>query len=61
VNTKNFAETVHRVLNQAGLKCQIMFSKMTKEERDKTMSKFRKQEIHVLITTDLIARGIDVP
>ena len=34
---------------------------MTKEERDKTMSKFRKQEIHVLITTDLIARGIDVP
>ena len=38
-----------------------MFSKMTKEERDKTMSKFRKQEIHVLITTDLIARGIDVP
>lgn len=25
------------------------------------MDKFRKQEIQVLITTDLIARGIDIP
>jgi superfamily II DNA/RNA helicase len=34
---------------------------MEKEERDKVMHKFRKQEIQVLITTDLIARGIDIP
>ena len=60
VNTKNFAETVNRVLNQAGLKSYIMFGKMSKEERDSTMEKFRKQQINVLITTDLIARGIDV-
>jgi len=38
-----------------------MFSKMSKEERDQTMEKFRKQEINVLITTNMIARGIDVP
>jgi len=42
VNTKNFAETVNRVLNQAGLKSYIMFGKMSKEERDSTMEKFRK-------------------
>lgn len=34
VNTKDFAETVHTELNKAGLKSYIMFSKMTKEERD---------------------------
>jgi superfamily II DNA/RNA helicase len=34
---------------------------MTAEERDKTMQKFRNQEINVLITTDLLSRGIDVP
>ena len=34
---------------------------MSKEERDNTIEKFRKQEINVLITTNLIARGIDVP
>ena len=61
VNTKEFAETVHRVLRKADLKSYIMFSKMSKEERDSTMERFRKQQINVLITTDLIARGIDVP
>ena len=34
---------------------------MSKEERDETIEKFRNQEIHVLITTNMIARGIDVP
>ena len=34
---------------------------MQKEERDATIQKFRNQEINVLITTNLIARGIDVP
>jgi superfamily II DNA/RNA helicase len=38
-----------------------MFGKMTKEERDDTIEKFRTQEINVLITTNLVARGIDVP
>jgi superfamily II DNA/RNA helicase len=38
-----------------------MFSKMSKEERDETMQKFREQKINVLIATDLISRGIDVP
>ena len=34
---------------------------MDKEERDETMAKFRNQEIHTLICTDMIARGVDVP
>jgi len=61
VNTKDFAETVHRLLKKAGLSSFIMFSKMSKEERDETIDKFRNQQINVLITTNLIARGVDVP
>lgn len=61
VNNKDFAELIHKWLLQAGYKSYIMFSKMSKDERDETMAKFRRQEIKVLITTNLIARGIDVP
>ena len=38
-----------------------MFSKMAPAERDETIRKFRDTEINVLITTNMIARGIDVP
>lgn len=61
VNSKDFAEKIHYWLREAGYNSYIMFSKMTKELRDKTVQRFREQEIHVLITTNLMARGIDVP
>jgi len=61
VNTLSFAETLHTKLRKDGLSSYIMFSKMSAQERDDTMKKFREQEINVLITTNLIARGIDVP
>lgn len=34
---------------------------MSESERDNTMQKFRNQEFNVLITTDLLSRGIDIP
>lgn len=34
---------------------------MTPEERDITLEKFRKQQINVIITTNLLARGVNVP
>jgi len=37
VNTKDYAELIHKWLNKEGLKSYIMFSKMSKEERDTTM------------------------
>jgi len=61
VNSKDFAEKIHQWLRKEDYKSYIMFSKMTPEERDETMDKFRRGEIHALITTNLIARGIDVP
>lgn len=60
VNSLDFAEKIHFWLREAGLSSFILFSKQTKEERDDTMAKFREQKINVLITTNIIARGIDV-
>jgi superfamily II DNA/RNA helicase len=37
VNTKDFAVNVHDRLRKAGYKSFIMFSGMSKEERDETM------------------------
>ena len=61
MNTKEFAETIHKLLRSAGFQSYIMFSKMKNEERDATIQRFRNQEIQVLITTNMVARGIDVP
>jgi len=45
----------------SGYSAYILFSKMTPKERDDCMAKFRNQEYNVLITTNMIARGVDVP
>ncbi|KEG14756.1 putative RNA helicase, putative,ATP-dependent RNA helicase [Trypanosoma grayi] len=42
-----------------GLHIAVMNSKMTHEERDDTMMNFRLGKIWVLITTDVLSRGID--
>lgn len=61
VNTKTFCELVHNKLNKENFKSTIMFGEMTREERDEMMEKFRKQEVNVIVTTNMLARGIDVP
>lgn len=44
-----------------GIECKVLMGGlMSQEERDETMEKFRKGLIKVLITTNLLARGIDV-
>ena len=60
-NTKDFLETTFKILKKDGFKVNILFSKMDKIERDEVMAKFVKGEINVILTTNLLARGIDVP
>ena len=61
VNTKHFCELVQNTLRKNNYKSTIMFGDMSKEERDIVMEKFRKCEVNVIITTNMLARGIDVP
>ena len=48
-------------MKSKGYAVAIIFSKRSKEERDEYMIKFRKGELGIVITTDLLARGIDIP
>lgn len=61
VNSKDFAERLFEILRKAQLQVVIIFGKMDNEERDEMIEKFRTGKISVIITTNMLARGIDVP
>ena len=61
VNTRDFVVTLKEILREKGYKATIMFGEMSPEERDEMMAKFRNGEVNVIITTNMLARGIDVP
>lgn len=60
INKKADADIISKQLKEDGFTLEMMHGQTPQEERDDIMKKFRKGEIRVLITTDLLARGIDV-
>lgn len=60
VGTKRDADSVHRTLSDSGYACSVLHGGVTPEERDLTMQAFRDGESTVLITTNVLARGVDV-
>eukprot|EP01083_Nonionella_stella_P197276 725452_1 len=60
VGTKVQANEVHRTLESNGYSCSLLHGKVKNEVRDMTMEAFRKGETSVLITTNVLARGVDV-
>ena len=61
VNTRDFVLTLKNILKRSQCNATVMFGEMSPEERDEMMEKFREGEVHVFITTNMMARGIDVP
>lgn len=61
VNTRDFVVPLQKILKKKGLNPTVMFGEMTAEERDEMMEKFRNRDVNVFITTNMMARGIDVP
>jgi ATP-dependent RNA helicase DDX19/DBP5 len=59
VNSKNFAEQFANKLLQEGHKCEILTSDMSHDDRISIMNEFKAGKIRVLVSTNLIARGID--
>ena len=60
VNTCNFAMNVYRKMQSSGHKAALLMGRdMTVNERNLTMKDFRDGKYSVLITTNLLARGID--
>ena len=61
LETKKEADEVTRMMNEAGFKVSTLHGGIDGADRDKVMSDFRKQITRFLITTPVLARGVDVP
>jgi translation initiation factor 4A len=60
VNKRQKAEWLAYKMNEKGFTLECIHGDMDVAERKKRMNQFRSGEVRVLISTDLLARGIDV-
>jgi ATP-dependent RNA helicase DDX19/DBP5 len=60
VGTKKTADMVHQTLQSGGYTCSVLHSALEGHQRDETMQAFRDGASNVLITTNVLARGVDV-
>lgn len=60
-NQREFVENVSRLLKEKGIVNVFYHGAMEQQERDSALCKFRNGSSNVLVTTDLAARGLDIP
>ncbi|CAR24489.1 ATP-dependent RNA helicase DBP5 [Lachancea thermotolerans] len=61
VQTKQTANVLYAKLKQAGHQVSILHGDLQASERDRLIDDFREGRSKVLITTNVLARGIDIP
>ncbi len=61
VESRYFAEKLHNLLNKTNFKSVLIFGKVDPKERDEMMTRFRKECVVILITTNALLKDIDVP
>jgi translation initiation factor 4A len=59
-NSKRNVETLKRQFEMNELPCEAIHGQMSPSERSSTMRSFRQGDVRILVTTDLLCRGIDV-
>jgi superfamily II DNA/RNA helicase len=60
-NHRNAAERISDTLNEKGIYSTYYHGGMDQEERERALIQFRNGSVSYLITTDLAARGLDIP
>jgi superfamily II DNA/RNA helicase len=60
-NHRESVERVSEILSQKGIVNEFYHGAMEQVERDSALCKFRNGSVNVLVTTDLAARGLDIP
>jgi superfamily II DNA/RNA helicase len=60
-NQREFVEQVNNFLKEKGIVSVFYHGAMEQQERDSALCKFRNGSANVLVTTDLAARGLDIP
>ncbi len=58
--TKHGSDKLARHLNKAGIKAEAIHGNRSQAQRDRTLKRFRKGNLPVLVATDVAARGVDV-
>ena len=59
-NSKNKTEHVARLLNEEGFPVDYIHGGLMQSDRKRIMEDFRSGKIKILITTDILSRGIDI-
>lgn len=60
-NYRESVERVYTLLNKKGLYTELFHGGMEQPDRERALYKFRNGSCNVLISTDLGARGLDIP
>jgi translation initiation factor 4A len=60
-NTIRKVEWLEQNLKQNNFPITVIHSNMTQDERDNTVKEFKDGKTRLLLTTDLLSRGIDIP
>jgi translation initiation factor 4A len=60
INSKGKLRDIHDALHQDNFPVSCISSEMSSEERNDTMKKFKEGHTRILLSTDLLSRGIDI-
>ena len=60
-NHRDAAERISDSLNEKGIYSTYYHGGMDQEERERALIQFRNGSMSYLVTTDLAARGLDIP
>ena len=60
-NHRDAAERISDILNEKGIYATYYHGGMDQDERERALIQFRNGSVSYLITTDLAARGLDIP
>lgn len=61
VNDEDSIEVINEKLNYHNYKAVCISGKMSKEDRKNAMTSFRSGKVAILVSSDLSARGLDIP
>jgi len=61
VATKHHVEFFGELLVQMGLSVAVVYGAMDQVAREEQLARFRKKKAGIMVTTDVAARGVDIP